>query len=59
QALLQIPFGMLSDKIGRKRVITIGLLLFAAGSVIAATAQSIEMVIVGRMLQGSGAIAAA
>ncbi|MFC6805920.1 MFS transporter [Methylophaga thalassica] len=59
QALLQIPFGMLSDKIGRKRVITIGLLLFAAGSVIAAMAHSIEMVIVGRLLQGSGAIAAA
>ncbi|MFW5427368.1 MAG: MFS transporter, partial [Methylophagaceae bacterium] len=41
QALLQIPFGMLSDRIGRKRVITIGLLLFAAGSVVAAMADSI------------------
>lgn len=59
QALLQIPFGMLSDRIGRKRVITIGLLLFAAGSVVAATADSIYMVIAGRLLQGSGAIAAA
>jgi predicted MFS family arabinose efflux permease len=59
QALLQIPFGMLSDHIGRKRVITMGLLLFAAGSVLAAMAQSIEMVIAGRLLQGSGAIAAA
>lgn len=59
QALLQIPFGMLSDRIGRKRVITIGLLLFAAGSVVAALADSIYMVIVGRLLQGSGAIAAA
>ncbi|MCL4119856.1 UNVERIFIED_CONTAM: hypothetical protein GTU68_020487 [Idotea baltica] len=50
---------MLSDKIGRKRVITAGLLLFAAGSVVAATADSIQMVIVGRLLQGSGAISAA
>jgi len=59
QALLQIPFGMLSDRIGRKRVITIGLLLFAAGSAVAAMAETIEMVIAGRLLQGSGAIAAA
>lgn len=59
QACLQIPFGMLSDRIGRKQVITLGLLLFAAGSVVAATAESIHMVIFGRFLQGSGAIAAA
>jgi predicted MFS family arabinose efflux permease len=59
QALFQIPFGMLSDRIGRKRVITAGLLLFAAGSVVAATAESIQMVILGRLLQGSGAISAA
>ncbi len=59
QALFQIPFGMLSDRIGRKRVITAGLLLFAAGSVVAAIADSIEMVILGRLLQGSGAISAA
>ncbi|PCH61225.1 MAG: MFS transporter [Gammaproteobacteria bacterium] len=59
QALLQIPFGMLSDRIGRKRVITMGLILFAAGSVVAANADSIYMVIAGRLLQGSGAIAAA
>jgi len=59
QALLQIPFGILSDRIGRKRVITIGLLLFAAGSIVAALADSIYMVIAGRLLQGSGAIAAA
>jgi predicted MFS family arabinose efflux permease len=59
QALLQIPFGMLSDRFGRKRIITIGLILFAIGSVIAALADSIEMVIVGRLVQGSGAIAAA
>jgi predicted MFS family arabinose efflux permease len=59
QALLQIPFGMLSDRIGRKKVITIGLLLFALGSVVAAIADSIHTVILGRLLQGSGAIAAA
>ena len=59
QALLQIPFGMLSDRIGRKRVITFGLLLFAAGSIIAALADNIYLVIAGRLLQGSGAIAAA
>jgi predicted MFS family arabinose efflux permease len=59
QALLQIPFGMLSDRFGRKQIITLGLLLFAAGSVVAALAESIEMVIIGRLLQGSGAVAAA
>ena len=59
QACLQIPFGMLSDRIGRKKVITIGLLLLALGSMIAATSESIYGVILGRSLQGSGAIAAA
>lgn len=58
QALLQIPFGMLSDKWGRKPMIIIGLLLFALGSVIAATATSITGIIIGRALQGCGAIAA-
>jgi MFS family permease len=59
QALLQIPFGMLSDRFGRKKIITFGLIIFAAGSVVAATADSIYGVIFGRALQGSGAIAAA
>jgi len=59
QALLQIPFGMMSDRFGRKKIISLGLILFAIGSVVAAMASSIEMVIVGRLLQGSGAIAAA
>lgn len=59
QAVLQIPFGLLSDRIGRKRVIAIGLLIFAAGSIVAAMADTIGGVIVGRALQGSGAIAAA
>ena len=59
QAILQIPFGLLSDRFGRKRIITLGLLIFAAGSVIAASAHTIIGIIIGRALQGSGAIAAA
>ena len=59
QALLQIPAGLLSDRIGRKPVMIGGLLLFALGSAIAAEAQTIHLVILGRALQGSGAIAAA
>ncbi len=56
QACLQIPFGMLSDKIGRKCVIASGLLIFIIGSLIAALATSIEGLIIGRALQGGGAI---
>ena len=59
QGLLQIPYGMLSDRFGRKPVIAVGLLIFAFGSVVAATSDSIYGVILGRALQGSGAIAAA
>ncbi|WP_137820064.1 MFS transporter [Pseudomonas sp. 2FG] len=59
QALLQIPFGVISDRIGRRPVIYLGLLIFAAGSVLAANADSIWGVIGGRVLQGAGAISAA
>jgi MFS family permease len=59
QAVLQIPFGVLSDRIGRRPVIYAGLLIFAAGSVLAANADSIWGVIAGRVLQGAGAISAA
>jgi MFS family permease len=59
QAVLQIPFGLLSDRIGRKRVIYAGLALFALGSFIAAGATDIYVIILGRLVQGTGAVAAA
>jgi MFS family permease len=59
QGLLQIPLGAASDRYGRKPVIIAGLLVFALGSFVAAAAPSIIWVIVGRALQGAGAISAA
>lgn len=59
QAFLQIPFGIASDRFGRKPVIVAGLLLFAAGSFVSAAAPDIHVMIVGRVLQGAGAISAA
>jgi len=57
QAALQQPFGRLSDRFGRRRVMLMGLALFSLGGVVAALADSIEMLIAGRALQGCGAIA--
>ncbi|MFY3386177.1 MFS transporter [Paracidovorax sp. MALMAid1276] len=59
QALLQLPLGMASDRFGRKRVIVLGLLVFAAGSLLAALADSLTGLLVGRALQGAGAVSAA
>ncbi len=59
QAFLQIAYGAASDRFGRKPVIIFGLALFAIGSAVAATADGIHMIIVGRVLQGAGAISAA
>jgi MFS family permease len=59
QGVLQLPFGMASDRLGRKPVIVFGLLLFALGSLIAAQADDMLWTIVGRAIQGTGAISAA
>lgn len=56
QGILQMPFGMLSDKWGRKPIITLGLILFALGSLVGALADSVYGVILGRIIQGMGAI---
>ena len=58
QAILQIPFGYLSDRYGRKPLLIIGLLIFLVGSIIAANSSNILFVIIGRALQGGGAISA-
>lgn len=58
QGLLQVPFGMASDRLGRKRVIVFGLLIFAAGSFVAAMAPSLPWLITGRSIQGAGAVSA-
>ncbi|MEJ2346480.1 MAG: MFS transporter [Gammaproteobacteria bacterium] len=59
QAIFQIPFGMFSDRFGRKSIIAIGLLIFAVGSVVAAVSTSIDGVILGRIIQGAGAVGSA
>lgn len=59
QALLQIPFGLASDRIGRKKVVVAGLLVFALGSFLAAMATDLDGLLVGRALQGAGAVSAA
>jgi len=56
QAGFQVPFGLMSDKIGRKKTLLFGLLVFIAGSVIAAMSDNIYMLLAGRFLQGAGAI---
>ncbi|HEY8049734.1 MAG TPA: MFS transporter [Ramlibacter sp.] len=59
QGILQIPFGLASDRLGRKRVIIFGLLVFAAGSFVAAAAGSMQGLLIGRALQGAGGVNAA
>jgi len=59
QAFFQIPYGVASDYFGRKQVIVVGLLIFALGSFVAAWAPDMTWIIVGRVLQGAGAISAA
>lgn len=56
QALFQIPFGILSDHVGRKKMITLGLAIFATGSILAGMSHTITMMIIGRALQGVGAV---
>jgi len=58
QAILQIPFGLMSDRFGRKKIIIGGLILFLIGSIVAALSTTIYGVLLGRAIQGSGAIAA-
>ncbi len=57
QAILQIPMGIWSDRFGRKRIIILGLIVFVIGSVIAGVSEDITGIIIGRFLQGCGAIA--
>ena len=59
QALFQLPLGMASDRFGRKKVIVLGLLVFAAGSLVAGMAGNLHTLLLGRALQGAGAVSAA
>ena len=59
QAVMQVPLGLASDRVGRKKVIVVGLLVFALGSAVAALAGSVQMLIIGRAIQGAGAVSAA
>ena len=59
QACLQIPFGLASDRLGRKRVIVAGLVVFAVGSFVCAAATDLNGLLTGRALQGAGAVSAA
>ena len=59
QVMLQIPLGLLSDRIGRKPAISLGLLVFAAGGLLAASSHSLMGIVIGRALQGMGAVAGA
>jgi len=56
QMLFQVPFGAISDKIGRKKTIIIGLIIFATGSLIAGLSDNVYTLLIGRLLQGAGAI---
>lgn len=59
QVLLQVPLGLLSDRIGRKPAITLGLLVFAGGGLVAAMSHGLLGIVIGRALQGMGAVAGA
>ena len=59
QAVMQVPLGLASDRVGRKKVIVLGLLVFALGSALAALADSVHALIAARALQGAGAVSAA
>ena len=59
QAIMQMPLGLASDRFGRRPVIVAGMVLFIIGGIVSATAHSVEGIIVGRILQGLGAISAA